>query len=77
MYGYGWIGHKSGSGFSDRISIFNLQYCITIGSEATFLSALCVIRCPSYVLGPVPEVDVMAKRPQGLLNVGGNHFLSS
>jgi hypothetical protein len=21
-------------------------------------------------LGPVPEVDVMAKRPQGLLNVG-------
>jgi hypothetical protein len=22
------------------------------------------------VLGPVPEVDVMAKRPQGLLNVG-------
>jgi hypothetical protein len=23
-----------------------------------------------YVLGPVPEVDVMAKRPQGLLNVG-------
>jgi hypothetical protein len=23
-----------------------------------------------YALGPVPEVDVMAKRPQGLLNVG-------
>jgi Fe2+ transport system protein FeoA len=23
-----------------------------------------------YVLGPVPGVDVMAKRPQGLLNVG-------
>jgi hypothetical protein len=23
-----------------------------------------------YVLGPVPEVDVMAKGPQGLLNVG-------
>jgi hypothetical protein len=22
------------------------------------------------VLGPVPEVDVMAKRPQGLLNLG-------
>jgi hypothetical protein len=27
-----------------------LQYRITIGSEATFLSALCVIRCPSYLL---------------------------
>jgi hypothetical protein len=40
---YGWIGHKSGSGFSDL-----LQYCITIGSETTFLSALCVIRCPGY-----------------------------
>jgi hypothetical protein len=26
-------------------------------------------RCRN-VLGPVPEVDVMAKRPQGLLNVG-------
>jgi hypothetical protein len=29
--------------------------------------------CPKahiHVLGPVPEVDVMAKRPQGLLNVG-------
>jgi hypothetical protein len=25
---------------------------------------------PENVLGPVPEVDVMAKRPQGLLNVG-------
>jgi hypothetical protein len=25
---------------------------------------------PEGVLGPVPEVDVMAKRPQGLLNVG-------
>jgi hypothetical protein len=25
---------------------------------------------PCYVLGPVPGVDVMAKRPQGLLNVG-------
>jgi hypothetical protein len=25
---------------------------------------------PKNVLGPVPEVDVMAKRPQGLLNVG-------
>jgi hypothetical protein len=24
------------------------------------------------VLGPVPRVDVMAKRPQGLLNVGGS-----
>jgi hypothetical protein len=24
----------------------------------------------SNVLGPVPGVDVMAKRPQGLLNVG-------
>jgi hypothetical protein len=23
-----------------------------------------------HVLGPVPEVDVMVKRPQGLLNVG-------
>jgi hypothetical protein len=23
-----------------------------------------------YVLGTAPEVDVMAKRPQGLLNVG-------
>jgi hypothetical protein len=39
-----WTGHKSGSGFSDQL----LQYCITIGSETTFLSALCVIRCPSY-----------------------------
>jgi hypothetical protein len=27
--------------------------------------ALCI-----YVLGPVPGVDAMAKRPQGLLNVG-------
>jgi hypothetical protein len=27
-------------------------------------------RALSNVLGPVPEVDVMAKRPQGLLNVG-------
>jgi hypothetical protein len=27
-----------------------LQYCITIGSEATFLSALCVIRCPSNLI---------------------------
>jgi hypothetical protein len=27
-----------------------LQYCITIGSEATFLSALCVIRCPSNLV---------------------------
>jgi hypothetical protein len=25
---------------------------------------------PLHVLGPVPGVDVMAKRPQGLLNVG-------
>jgi hypothetical protein len=25
---------------------------------------------PDNVLGPVPGVDVMAKRPQGLLNVG-------
>jgi hypothetical protein len=40
---YGWTGHKPGSGFSDL-----LQYCITIGSETTFLSALCVIRSPSY-----------------------------
>jgi hypothetical protein len=31
-----------------------------------------VVRCPwqQNVLGPVPGVDVMAKRPQGLLNVG-------
>jgi hypothetical protein len=27
-----------------------LQYCIAIGSETTFLSALCVIRCPSYLV---------------------------
>jgi hypothetical protein len=27
-------------------------------------------QCSRNVLGPVPEVDVMAKRPQGLLNVG-------
>jgi hypothetical protein len=26
----------------------------------------------SYVLGPIPGVGVMAKRPQGLLNVGGS-----
>ena len=25
-------------------------YCITIGSETTFLSALCVIRSPSYLV---------------------------
>jgi hypothetical protein len=31
---YGWTGQQPGSGFSD------LQYCITIGSEITFLSAL-------------------------------------
>jgi hypothetical protein len=41
--GYGWTGHKSGSGFSEL-----LQYCITTGFEITFLSALCVIRCPTY-----------------------------
>jgi hypothetical protein len=29
-----------------------------------------VMAFPSNVLGPVPGVDVMAKRPQGLLNVG-------
>jgi hypothetical protein len=27
-----------------------LEYCITIGSETTFLSALCVIQSPSYSL---------------------------
>jgi hypothetical protein len=27
-----------------------LQYCIAIGSAAIFLSALCVIRCPSYLV---------------------------
>jgi hypothetical protein len=27
-------------------------------------------RRDTHVVGPVPEVDVMAKRPQGLLNVG-------
>jgi hypothetical protein len=42
---YGWTGHKSSSGFSDL-----LQYCITIGSETTFLSALCVIRSTSYLV---------------------------
>jgi hypothetical protein len=33
-------------------SSFNTQYCITIGSETTFLSALCVIRSPCYFLWP-------------------------
>jgi hypothetical protein len=37
---YGWTGHKSGSGFSDLAP--------SIGSETTFLSALCVIRPSSY-----------------------------
>jgi hypothetical protein len=27
-----------------------LQYCIAIGSETTFLSALCVIRCPNNLV---------------------------
>jgi hypothetical protein len=27
-----------------------LQYCITTGSETTFLSAFCVIRSPSYLV---------------------------
>jgi hypothetical protein len=42
---YGRTGHKPGSGFSDL-----LQCCIAIGSETTFLSALCVIRSPSYLV---------------------------
>jgi hypothetical protein len=42
---YCWTGHKPGSGF------FELrQYCITIGSETTFLSELCVIQSPSYLV---------------------------
>jgi hypothetical protein len=39
-YAYGWTGHKSGSGISDLAP--------SIGSETTFLSALCAMRSPSY-----------------------------
>jgi hypothetical protein len=45
---YDWTGQQSSSGISDLAPSI---YCITIGSETTFLSALCVIRSPSYFLG--------------------------
>jgi hypothetical protein len=44
---YGWTGHKSSSGFSDLAPSILHYNC---GSETTFLSALCVIRPPSYSL---------------------------
>jgi hypothetical protein len=42
------------------------------GARATQPHAMLLSsRCASQnALGPVPEVDVMAKRPQGLLDVG-------
>jgi hypothetical protein len=39
---YGWTGQQPGSGFFDLAP--------SIGSETTFPSALCVIRCPSYLV---------------------------
>ena len=63
--------HNSGRNLSEvRLDVFDGEH---------FVSQLFFPHCPQYwfqwrcilyVLGPVPEVDVMAKRPQGLLNVG-------
>jgi hypothetical protein len=46
MEGMAGLGNNPVQGFRTEL----LQYCITIGSETTFLSALCVIRSPSYLL---------------------------
>jgi hypothetical protein len=56
---------------SDPLSFFLM---LDAPTSDPVLQTTSIGRCVGmpYVLGPVPGVDVMAKRPQGLLDVGGS-----